>query len=88
MVLTNENTKTRKSLAEQWQECVDNDTPERHAEFTAELQDRVLACEAKYGIPSSDVHDAIEEGRLVETLEVCEWLMDLYALEQATTVDQ
>ncbi|MND09925.1 hypothetical protein D3C83_336340 [compost metagenome] len=53
-----------------------------------ELRIRVLAYEAQFGIPSSEIHEAIEDGRLVETLDVCEWIMDLYALEQATTVDQ
>ncbi len=86
MVLTNPTNSTRKSLTEQW--VAKNDTPEHHAAHTAELRSRVLAYEAQFGISSSDIHHAIEDGRLVETLEVCEWLMDLYALEQATTVDQ
>jgi len=86
MVLTNSTTPTSKTLAERW--LAENDTPEHHAEYMTELRSRVLAYEAQFGIQSSDVHDAIEDGRLQETLQVCEWLMDLYVLEQATTVDQ
>lgn len=48
----------------------------------------MLACEAQFGISSNGVQNDIDHGRLVETLEVCEWLVDLYALEQATRVDQ
>lgn len=86
MVLTNPTTPSAKAVADQLlAEC---DTPERHAEYMNELRNRVLAYEAQFGIQSCDVHDAIEDGRLQETLEVCEWLMDIYILEQATSVDQ
>jgi hypothetical protein len=85
MVLTNPTTATFKTLTEQWLD--ENDTPERHAKYMTELRSRVLAYEAQFGIQSSDVHDAIEDGRLQETLNVCEWLMDLYVLDPATTVD-
>ena len=45
------------------------------------LRSRVLAYEEQFGIPSSDVHDAIEDGRLQETLEVCEWIIDFERLD-------
>lgn len=62
--------------------------PERQLEYLDHLRNCVLACEAQFGISSNGVQNDIDHGRLVETLEVCEWLVDLYALEQATRVDQ
>lgn len=40
------------------------------------IRERVAECERRHGIATADVHAAIEERRLVETLEVCTWLMD------------
>ncbi len=86
MVLTNPTTPTAKALADELlAEC---DVIKRYVEQMDELRSRVLACEDRFGIPSSEVHEAIEDGRLQETLEVCEWLMDVYMLEQAKTIGQ
>ena len=86
MVLTDPSTPTSKTLAEQW--LAERDTPERHTEYMNELRSRVLAYEAQFGIPSSEVHEAIEDGRLVETLDVCEWIMDFEVLEWSKSVGQ
>jgi hypothetical protein len=56
--------------------------PELQARYLRELKENVARCEAKFGIPSEDIHDAIEEGRLVETLEVCDWIMDYNSLQR------
>ncbi len=86
MVLTNPTTPTAKALADELlAEC---DVIKRYVEQMDELRSRVLACEERFGIPSSEVHEAIEDGRLQETLEVCEWLMDVYMLERAKTIGQ
>lgn len=54
---------------------------EQQAEIVA-LQARVAAYEQKFGIPSAWIHDAIDRGELIETLEVCDWIMDVEQLQQ------
>jgi hypothetical protein len=54
---------------------------ERYLESVSELKAQVLAYEQQFGIPSSEVHEAIDDGRLDETLEVCNWLIDIDMLE-------
>jgi len=59
-----------------------NDPTEQ--ERTAEkLRSRVRACEVKFNIRSSDIHRAIDAGDLVETAEVCRWIMDYDMLVRA-----
>lgn len=41
-----------------------------------ELAAQVAAYEARFGLPSTEIHDAIDDGRLVETLDVCNWIID------------
>jgi len=41
----------------------------------------VERCEAKYGIPSSEIHQAIDDGRLIESKEVCDWIFAHEVLE-------
>ncbi len=84
MVLTNPTTPTSKELADQL--LAERDVIERYVEHVNTLRSRVLAYEEQFGIPSCDVHEAIEDGRLQETLEVCKWIMDFYRLTRATTV--
>ena len=40
-----------------------------------ELRARLAAFEAKVGIPTSDLHSAIDDGRLIESAEVVDWIM-------------
>lgn len=40
-----------------------------------ELRARIEVYESKHGIPSADIHTAIDDGRLVESNEVCEWII-------------
>ena len=68
-----------KELAEQL--LAEQAVIERYLESVAELEAQVLAYEQKYGIPSSEVHEAIDAGRLDETEEVCNWLIDIEMLE-------
>lgn len=48
--------------------------PENMHRRRAALQEQVDAWEAAYGIRSADVHAAIDDGRLEETWEVCQWI--------------
>lgn len=59
----------------------------RYREEVRALRSRVLAYEAQFGIPSSEIHEAIEEGRLRETLDVTMWIFDYERLISATTFD-
>jgi hypothetical protein len=40
-----------------------------------ELKDSVARYEERFGIPSNQIHDAIENNTLIETEEVCDWIM-------------
>jgi hypothetical protein len=39
--------------------------------------------EAKFGIPSEQIHQAIDDGTLEETLEVCHWIFQYNLLCRA-----
>lgn len=47
------------------------------------LRQRIAAYEDRYQIRSDDIHTAIDSGRLTETEEVCDWIME-YELLQRT----
>lgn len=80
MVLTNLTTPSSQALADQL--LAEQDVIKRYVENMKAIHSRVLACEEKFGIPSSEIHEAIDDGRLVETLEVCEWIFDVELLER------
>jgi hypothetical protein len=53
-----------------------------------EVKARIQHFEAKYGIASRDIHDAIDRGQLRETHEVARWVMDyelLRHIEEGST---
>ncbi len=50
-----------------------------------QLRNRVAAYEREFGLPSADIHGAIDRGDLVETWEVCKWIMDYESLLRAET---
>ncbi len=54
-----------------------------HARTVEQLRGRVYACEVKFNVRSSDIHQAIDSGELVETSEVCRWIMDYDMLVRA-----
>lgn len=82
-------TKTKRPSVEELiaQFEADGQDAELMARHQAELEARVAAYESKYGIPSSEVHAAIERKELRETLEVCDWLMDYHSLVGKTADD-
>jgi len=55
--------------------------PEVQRRFAEERRQAIAAFEQRYGIPSEQIHQAIEEGRLKETFEVNQWL-HLWEIEQ------
>lgn len=48
---------------------------QQHREMTTAMVSRVADYEAKFAIPSTQVHGAIESGALQETAEVCDWII-------------
>lgn len=44
------------------------------------LRERVRKYEQQFGIASADIHRAIDEGRLRETQDVCDWIIDYDSL--------
>jgi predicted transcriptional regulator len=48
----------------------------------AELRESVKQYEARYGMSSDRVHDAIEAGELVEDLDVCDWIFQYNLLRR------
>ncbi len=81
MVALNQTKLTSNQLADQL--LTEMAVSDRYRESVRELEAQVLAYEKKYGIPTSDVHDAIEDGRLIETEEVCDWILDSEMLARA-----
>ena len=59
------------------------DDPEVVAASMQRLRERVAAYERQYGIPSAEVHAAIDRGDLIETWEVCGWIFDYESLVRA-----
>lgn len=55
----------------------------QHSKHVSMLETRVAAYEQRFNVPSSRIHDAINDGRLTETAEVCDWIMDVELLERA-----
>jgi hypothetical protein len=60
----------------------------RHREERAALRLRIAANEARFGIASSELHQAIDDGRIVETAEVCDWLIDVELLTRIEDADR
>lgn len=54
--------------------------PELMAARLEEVRQRVAVYERQFGIPSADIHAAIDRGELIETWEVCGWIMDYESL--------
>ena len=50
------------------------------------LEARAREREVRYGIESAEVSAAIEDGRISETADVCEWLVDYELLVRATAI--
>lgn len=86
MVLTNPNTLMSKARADQV--LAEQAVIKQYVQEMAALRRRVRAYEEQFGIPSDEVHEAIEDGRLQETLEVCDWIMDIELLTWSISVGQ
>jgi len=78
------NDRKRRSSAELSDELVRQITVLRqHSQHVSMLETRIAAYEQQFNIPSSLIHEAINDGRLTETSEVCDWIMDVELLERA-----
>lgn len=55
----------------------------QHHEHVEALESRIAEFERRYGVPSSRIHQAIDSGELYESLEVCDWIMDVELLQRA-----
>ncbi|MDI3340000.1 MAG: hypothetical protein QJR03_05645 [Sphaerobacter sp.] len=53
-------------------------------ELLAALRARVADFERRFALPSDRVHEAIEDGSLVETEEICDWIIDDESLRAAS----
>jgi hypothetical protein len=53
-----------------------------HYDVLRELRARIAEYERQHGFASADVHQAIDDGRLEETHDVCTWLIDIDLLER------
>jgi len=47
-----------------------------------EIERMIAHFESQYGVLSSQVHDEIEQGRLVESEDVCDWIMNYELLQR------
>lgn len=49
-----------------------------------EVRSQIEGYEKAFGISSRDVHAALDDGRLQETMDVCRWIMAIDRLESLT----
>ena len=47
-----------------------------------QLADRIALGEQQFGVPYTEAHQAIDDGRIEETVEVCSWLIDIDRFER------
>lgn len=59
-----------------------------HYEMLRSLRARIRENEIKFGVPATEVHQAIDDGRIDETFEVTKWLMDIHRLERIENAGQ
>lgn len=59
------------------------DDPGAQVQALAEIRARVEQYELTYGVSSTNVRQAVNDGRLAETHDICCWLMDYDALARA-----
>lgn len=50
----------------------------------SELFRRVMDGAALFGVDPSEAHEAVRTGRLVETHEICVWLLDINLVDRLT----
>ena len=58
----------------------------RKGQHVRALRSQIAAYEAAFGIPSAQVHAAIENGTLTETKDVCSWIMAYDVLQRTGSV--
>ena len=61
---------------------------QQHYEMIRSLRMRISANEQHFGIKSSDVHQAIDDGRLQETQSVCNWLIEIDLLDRIENAER
>lgn len=59
------------------------DTLRQHRAVIGAVQARVTEYEARFSLPSSEVHGAIDHDTLRETDDVCDWIIDSDLLRRA-----
>jgi hypothetical protein len=59
--------------------------PETQERLLQETRQSVERLEAKHGLPFQRIHQAIDEGTLVETFEICRWIFQYNWLHRAET---
>ncbi len=64
----------------------ERDVIENFVLLVEKLEASVRERETKYGLPSSDLSAAIEDGRIPENADVCRWLLDYELLTRATAI--
>lgn len=64
----------------------ERDVIKKHFEDVAELKQRVVRYEVKFDMPSNQIHAAIDRGDLIETDEVCDWILTYEALERSNAL--
>jgi|GEM_PF-2722291 len=55
----------------------------RDERYLANLRDEIREYEQRYNLKSAEIHDRIDDGTLVETLDVGHWIIAVNKLERA-----
>jgi hypothetical protein len=53
-----------------------------HYAMLRALRARIRENESKFGVPANEVHMAIDDGRIDETFDVTQWIMDIDLLDR------
>lgn len=56
-------------------------------ETIAEWMERIAVYEKQYEMTSDEMREKLKSGEIVETFEICKWLMDLKVLRRLTRQD-
>lgn len=86
MILKNRGALDPKSMADEL--LRQREVLRQHHEIIRAVQERIAIYEERYSLVSAEVPEAIERGTLIESAEVCDWLIDIDLLRRARATEE
>lgn len=69
------------STVDEYRNAPDRDARDRR--YLEDLRIELRDYEERFGVKSSEIHDRIDDGTLLETVDVCHWIIAVNKLERA-----